>query len=359
MTRIIGHLDLDAFFASVEEREKPFLKGQPIIVGADPLGGTGRGIVATASYPARSYGIRSAMPISKAWRLCEAARSRGEPPCVFITPRHRKYGTAAHEVFAIVSEYVPRIEQVSIDEAYLDLSHYGSFAKASAAARQMQIVILGRTELTCSIGVGENKLIAKLASEARKPRGLTVITPTRADAFLKKLPLRAIPGVGPKAMERFESRRMRTIADARKLSWQELGEMFGKWGFGIYERLRGVDDREVETEHEPPKSIGRHHTFDTDTFKMEGVLTELSRQSQKICRTLREDGFTGFRTVVLTMRFADFETLSRSITVKEPLRTAAELELKAIKLALPFFDRRENPRKKQIRLVGLRVEKLV
>lgn len=356
--RIIAHIDLDAFFASVEEREKPYLRGAPLVIGADPKGGEGRGVVSTASYPARAYGVKSAMPITKAWRLCEEARGRGEPPCVFLSPYPRKYGAASREVFKIVYEYTERIEQVSVDEAYLDFSHYKSFGGAAAVAKQMQEAILGRTQLTCSIGIGPSKLIAKLASERRKPRGLTVVTPDKVDRFLKPLPLQAIPGIGPKAMERFARRRIKTIRDARALSWEELGKMFGTWGFGVYERLRGIDDRDVETEHEDAKSIGKHTTFDEDTFDMEEIFTELAKQSHKIVKTMRGDGFRGFRTVVLTIRFADFETLNRSLTIKEPLNTAAELELKGIKLALPFFDSRENPRKKKIRLVGLRIEKL-
>ncbi|MBI2048657.1 MAG: DNA polymerase IV [Parcubacteria group bacterium] len=359
MRRITAHIDLDAFFASVEEREKPFLKGAPIVVGADPVGGTGRGVVSTASYGARRYGIKSAMPISKAWRLCEDAKKAGNPACVFISPHHHKYGTASHEVFAIVRKHTPRIEQVSVDEAYIDLSHCGSFARARKVTQQIQREIFERLELSCSIGIGENKLIAKLASEARKPRGLTVITPARADDFLKQMPIRAIPGIGEKAAARFARRGINTVAAARKLSWEELGRMFGSWGFGMYERLRGIDDREVETEHEPPKSIGRNHTFDADTLATKEIFAVLERQAQKICRTLHTDGFKSFRTIVLTVRFADFETVTRSLTLKESIATFNELELKAIKLMLPFFSTQENPRKKKIRLVGLRVEKLL
>ena len=356
--RIVAHLDLDAFFASVEEWDKPYLKGQPIVIGADPCGGSGRGVVSTASYAARAYGVKSAMPIRKAWQLCEDARALGEPPCVFITPRGRKYEAASRTVFSIVKKYAPRTEQVGIDEAYLDLSFAKSFAKATRVAREMQKDIFRQTELTCSIGIGQNKLIAKLASEMKKPCGLTVVTPEKMDAFIKPLPLRAIPGIGPKAMEHFSRRGLCTVKDARKLSWDELNKIFGKWGFGIYDKLRGIDDREVETEHEDAKSIGRHHTFEEDTLDMEEVFAVLARQSHKIVHNMRKDGFKGFRTTTVTIRFADFETLSRSLTTKEQLSSAAELELKAIKLALPFFDKRENPRGKKIRLVGLRVEKL-
>jgi len=355
--RIIAHLDMDAFFASVEEREKPFLKGKPLVIGSDPTGGKGRGVVSTASYAARKYGVHSALPISKAWEKCEEARKRGEPTCVFIAPGMGKYSAASREVFTLVQTYVPNIQQVSVDEAYLDLTFVGSFKKAKDLAEVIQKTIKRKTKLTCSIGIGPNKLIAKIASDIKKPYGLTVVTPGKVDRFLEPLPLRAIPGIGPKAYAQLGRRGVKTVGEAKKISWQELGKMFGKWGFGMYEKLRGIDERELEESVER-KSIGKHYTFMEDTRDMEAVFTLLREQIREILQELEHKSFTSFRTVVLTVRFSDFTTKSRSLTLVAPLTTAKELELKAIKLALPFFDRKDNPKKEAIRLIGLRIEKL-
>lgn len=395
--RIIGHIDLDAFFASVEERDRPYLRGQPIVIGADPQGGAGRGVVSTASYAARRYGIGSAMPISKAWQLCEAARVRGEPGCVFITGGFTKYGRASREVFAVLERYVAIIEKVSVDEAYFDLSFAGSFKKARASAAMIQRAIKRKTKLTCSIGIGPNKLIAKIASDHDKPRGLTVVLPSEVEHFLDPLPLRAVPGIGPKAAARFLRGGCRTVAEAKKLSPEAFAQVMGlalppekalpKKGVRRgesqmslfsstadtravaahrsathmprgYARLRGVDTRPVEPEQVPRKSIGKHHTFMEDTHDMDAVCGVLREQARNIFRQLIEQGFSAFRTVVLTVRFDTFETKTRSVTATEPARSEAVLETRAIKLVLPFLDKTENPRGQAIRLIGLRVEKL-
>jgi len=184
---IIGHLDLDAFFAAVEERDRPELRGQPLVVGADPEGGRGRGVVSTANYAARRYGIHSAMPISRAWKLSEAARRRGEPPVVFVPPRLSRYAEVSARVMAIVRRHVPLVEEAGIDEAYLDLSFAGNFAAAREICRTIKEQIKAEEHLTASIGVGPNKLIAKIASDFQKPDGLTVVTPEEAEAFLAGL----------------------------------------------------------------------------------------------------------------------------------------------------------------------------
>ena len=358
MTRIIAHLDMDAFFAAVEEREKPYLRDLPVVVGADPQGGLGRGVVSTANYAARAYGIKSATPISRAWEMSERARKEGKPACAFITPRHGKYGDASREVFAIIGQYSPMIEQVSIDEAYLDFSHYRTFNAAKGAAQRMRTEVRRKTKLTASVGVGPNKLIAKIASDANKPNGLTVVLPRQAEDFLAIQSLAVISGIGKKAVEKFARRGMKTVADAKALTWEEMADMFGKWGFGLYERLRAIDERSLVAEEER-KSIGRHHTFAEDTLSMEAVFAVLREQEGKIIRDMKRRGFVGFRTVVLTVRFADFETKTRSLTIAESLAGERELDTKAVKLALPFFDSRENKEKRAIRLIGLRIEKLV
>ena len=175
--RIIGHLDMDAFFAAIEERDHPELKGRPVVVGADPAGGKGRGVVATANYPARVYGIHSAMPISRAWQLAEAARRRGRPATAFVRGSHRKYGEVSGRIMAILHHFAPVVEEASIDEAYLDLSFAGSFEAAAEICRSIKAEILAKERLTASMGLGPNKMVAKIASDFQKPDGLTVVTP--------------------------------------------------------------------------------------------------------------------------------------------------------------------------------------
>jgi len=212
--------------------------------------------------------------------------------------------------------------------------------------------------LNATIGIGPNKLTAKLASEAGKPNGLYVLTPGKVDTFMQPLPLKDIPGIGRVSAAKFERRGMHTVKDARQLSWQELRQMFGTHGFTMYERLRGIDVRDVDTEDVPPLSIGKMHTFDEDVHRLRVVQEAMEAQAARIIRKMQRHGYGGFRTVVLTIRFEDFETHTRSVNFKEPRTAVRELELAGLKLLLPFFEKKENPRGKAIRLVGLRIEKL-
>lgn len=349
---------MDAFFASVEERDKPYLKGMPVIVGADPSGGAGRGVVSTASYAARRYGIYSATPIGKAWRLCEEAHKQGKPACVFITPEFSRYGEAAREVFAIVRRFVPDIEQTSIDEAYLNMSFSKSFKAARGIAEDIKRAIKKGTALSCSIGIAPNKMVAKIASDYQKPDGLTVVAPRKVESFLAPLPVLAIPGVGPKAEGKFRALSAGTIQDARRLSWQEMEAHFGSLGISLYERLRGIDDRPFETLPTLRKSIGKHHTFSADTRDMDAVLAVIREHAAEITATMKRKGFTAFKTVVLTVRFEDFTTATRSLTLDAPAASARPIVLAATKLLFPFFEKSGNPNGQAIRLVGVRVEKL-
>jgi len=358
MERIVGHIDMDAFFASVEERERPFLKEKPVIVGADPQGGTGRGVVATANYPARALGVRSALPITVAWQQCEAHRQQGGVPCTFITPDAEKYRRASHEVFAIVADQVPIIEMVSIDEAYLDLTFCKTYARAHDLATKLKSTIATQTHLTASVGIGPNKMIAKIASDYQKPDGLTVIEPREVEDFLRTLPVGALPGMGSVSVRVLTNRGIRTAGDLQHYSWEELERMFGKRGFSLWERARGIDERPVRDTPVVRKSIGKHHTFASDEHSMRVVLHTLHKQAISIIRTMKRQRCGGFRTVVLTVRTSDFKTYSRSITTKEYMHTKRDIELKALKLLLPFFEKTENPQRLGVRLVGVRIEKL-
>ncbi len=355
--RIIGHLDMDAFFAAIEERDHPELKGQPVVVGADPAGGQGRGVVSTANYPARVYGIHSAMPISTAWKLAEAARRRGRPATVFVRGSHRKYGEVSARIMAILHRYAPVVEEASIDEAYFDLSFTGSFEAAAALARQIKAAILGQERLTGSIGIGPNKMVAKIASDFQKPDGLTLVTPEEAEAFLAPMAVRKIPGIGPKTEQTLARLGIKTVQDLKRFTPEELQERFGKWGPSLYERIRGRHDSPLVTEWEP-KSVGEQETFAQDTRDLEFIFSRLWFLCREVSRRFTAGGFHTYRTVVVTVRFADFETFTRSYTLPHPTGSPRTLRFHAMKLLTPFLDRRENPRGKLIRLIGVRVEKL-
>lgn len=367
--RIIAHLDMDAFFAAVEERERPYLKGQPIVVGADPQGGKGRGVVSTANYAARAYGIHSAMPIRKAWELSAQARKRELPPVAFISSGFRKYGETSKRIMQIIlarlkgveknlfEKGAPALEQVSVDECFFDLSFAGSFENATQVAEQIKGDIKKKEGLTASIGIGPNKLVAKIASDFKKPDGLYVVEPEEVLDFLSPLSVRKIPGVGPKAEEKLLRLRVKTVADARKWSEEKLRDIFGKWGSELYQRFRGEDDSPVVAESPLAKSIGEQETIPEDSLDMKTLLPHLERQAENLILYLKKEGFNSFRTVVLTVRFADFETVSRSRTLPAPAVDAETLRRNVTQMFFPFLDRRENPRRQKIRLVGIRIEK--
>ncbi len=377
--RIIGHIDMDAFFASIEERDNPRLAGRPIVVGSDPEDGKGRGVVSTANYAARVYGIRSALPISTAWRFSEAARKKGLPPAVFLDVNMRKYGEVSERIMEIVRRHVlpdskgiVLVEQSSVDEAYLDLSFAGSYEEAERVAREIKNDIKTKEWLTASVGIGPNKLIAKIASDRQKPDGLTVVREEDAEAFLEPLGVRVIPGVGPKSEAAFMKRGIRTVRDAKRMTKAGLIEMMGKWGAELYLKLRGRDDAPIVLEW-IPKSIGEQTTFNEDipvnrSLKdrkaLEAALAALAKNVHR--RLLREiaDGmpFTTFRSIGITVRFSDFITKTRIVTLKEPVKASSPVALKtiqfqALRLFMPFLDRRENPLIKAIRLLGVKVER--
>lgn len=350
-------MDMDAFFAAIEERDTPALRGVPLVVGADPRGGLGRGVVSTSNYKAREYGIHSAMPISTAWRLSEAARRKGQLPVTFVSVDMDKYAAESERVMAIVRRFVPHVEQASIDEAYGDLTFTGSYVAAEAHCRAMKETIRTEERLTASVGIGPNKLVAKIASGMHKPDGLTVVREEEAEAFLEPLSVRAIPGIGPKTEAELAKQGVALIRDLKRCSLQQMEDLFGKRGADFYEKVRGRDESPIE-EHWEPKSIGEQETFDEDTLNADLLCTALVRMSHDVIERLHREGLRSFRTVVLTVRFADFETKSRSHTLVEESGDELVMRREALKLIMPFLDRRENPGNKLIRLLGVRVEKL-
>jgi len=355
--RIVAHVDMDAFYAAVEARRRPELRDRPLVVGADPRGGQGRGVVTAASYAARRYGIRSAMPISRAWRLAEAARQRGEPGTVFVRDDHALYREVSARLMALLAAGADAFEQASVDEAYLDLSSRGSFEAAAEHARRLKREIAEREGLTCSVGLGPNKLVAKIASDFRKPDGLTVVEPDAVQDFLDPLPVRVIPGVGPKTERALHERGLRTVRDLRGVEAGRLVEWFGRWGAYVHARAGGVDDEPVCNEWEP-KSVGEQETFEVDTLDGAFVTDRVRALAAEVFARLARRGFRGCRTVTVTVRFTNFRTHNRSHTLREPLVDAEAFTAVAVGLLQPFLDERENPRGRKIRLVGVRAEKL-
>jgi DNA polymerase IV (DinB-like DNA polymerase) len=367
--KIIGHLDMDAFFAAVEEKEKPWLAGYPIVVGADPKAGAGRGVVSTANYLARSYGIRSALPISLAWRFSEDARSRGKAPAIFITPNFPKYEEQSRRIVAIVEEFcsvqrdifgnpaAPALEQTSIDECYIDFSFTGSYQAAEKIADKIKKAIRGKESLTASVGIGPNKLVAKLASDFKKPDGLTVVPEKSAADFVAAFPVRKIPGVGPESEKVFKAAGVLNVSDALEFSEEKLVSLFGKHGRALFRKFRGIDDAGIEPPAEA-KSIGEQETFPIDTLNSQIIFETIEKAANGISGRLKLAGFNFFRTVVVTVRFDDFSTFSRSKTFPNPAVGVGFLINEAIKIVLPFFDGRENKRGQKIRMIGVRVEKL-
>jgi DNA polymerase IV (DinB-like DNA polymerase) len=359
--RIVAHIDMDAFYAAVEEQLNPVLKQLPLVVGADPKEGTGRGVVMTANYAARRFGIRSALPISRAWRLAEAARNRGEPATLFVRPKMAVYREVSDRIMDIIKSYGDAFEEASIDEAYLEISSGGNFSAAIEKMKSLKAEIRDREALGCSIGIGPNKLIAKIASGQQKPDGLTVIAPEFVQGFLDPLPIRAIPGIGPKSENFLHEQNLRTIGELRRVASATLLNWFGKWGERLFEKCRGIDDFPVTNEW-TRKSLGEQETFPQDTRTQSLVTERLDLIAERIIAKLRAKSFTRFHTVTITVRFGDFQTSNRSHTIKNGIavdeKALPRLQTEAAALLAPFFDERENPRAKAFRLIGLRVEKL-
>ncbi len=356
--RIVAHVDMDAFYAAVEERGNPDLRGRPVVVGADPKAGKGRGVVTTASYAARQYGIRSAMPISRAWRLAEAARRRGEPEAVFLPGNRRLYREVSQRIMLLLARGADSFEEASIDEAYLDLSSREDFERAEDHARALKAEIREQEGLTCSVGIAPNKLVAKIASDFKKPDGLTVIRLEEVQSFLDPLPIRVIPGIGPKTEVFLHEKAIRTIADLRSVERERLTEWFGKWGEELWRKSQGISESPVSNEWEP-KSIGEQETFEEDTLEAAFILERARELAAAVFRRVLADGVRAFRTVTVTVRFANFVTTSRSHTAQVPLTTPEALDREVLRLLLPFLDARENPKRRLVRLIGVRAEKLV
>lgn len=357
MKRIIAHLDMDAFFAAIEEHEHPRYKGLPLVVGADPMNGRGRGVVSTANYKAREYGIHSALPISRAWKLSEDAKKKGLPSVIFVSPHMPHIKEVSDRIAGIVNSNVPQIERVSVDEMFMDLSFTKSLEKAKKLSEKIKGEIFKKEGLTSSVGIGPNKLIAKLASDYQKPDGLFIVKESEVLDFLFSMAIIKIPGIGPKTEEKFHQIGIKTVGELRQISEDKLIDMFGKLGEDLYLKVWGINNSPVAESGEA-KSIGEQETFMQDSLDLNFVSGRLKTMAKGVFQSFKNSDFKSFRTIVLTIRFSDFETKNRSLTLEKPEKNQKILEFESLKMLLPFFDKRENPKKKKIRLIGLRLEKL-
>ncbi|HJX96674.1 MAG TPA: DNA polymerase IV [Candidatus Acidoferrum sp.] len=332
----ILHVDMDAFFVSVELLERPELRGRPVVVGGKP---DQRGVVTAASYEARKYGVHSAMPLRTAGRLC--------PHAVFLDGHHEKYGEWSDRVATILAKFSPIVEMVSIDEAYLDLAGTERLhGPPLAAADKLLRTITRITDLPCSAGLATTRLVAKVASDQAKPRGLVWVAPGQEARFLAQLPVRKIPGIGEVTERALRALGIETVDQLAAVAPEKLEKIFGQWGDALYRKARGGDSYEFVIDAEP-KSISHNHTFGEDTNDTEALHALLSHLSQKACKRLREAGLAT-RTLTLTIRYVGFDTHTCAKTLSEPTQLDADIFRVFQKL---FAEHRDMKRK--IRLLGV------
>ncbi|HEU5405098.1 MAG TPA: DNA polymerase IV [Gaiellaceae bacterium] len=340
---IVAHLDLDAFYAGVEELENPELRSQPLVVGGDPRG---RGVVSTANYLARKFGIHSAMSAAEALRRC--------PHAVFVRPRHALYREYSRGVWETVRGIVPTLEQTGLDEGYLDVGEVADdFLAARVVAEAVQTAVRAGTSLTCSLGVAPCKVVAKVASDARKPGGLVVVPPGREAAFLAPLPVRRLPGVGPKAEERLRAAGVESVGDLAALTDDDLRRLLpGVVGTMLRDRARGIDPRELELDNERI-SISVENTFERDISDRERLHDELRGMAVEVAEALQRRGQVA-RTVTTKLRYADFSIRNRSTSLDAGIDAAETIG----DLACRQLDRGLSDRPGALRLVGVGVSGL-
>ncbi len=339
MPRTIIHVDMDAFYASVEQRDRAELRGRPVIVGADPRG---RGVVAASSYEARRFGVHSAMPIGRAARLC--------PDGVFLPVDMEKYAGVSRQIMAILAGFTPLLEPLSIDEAFLDVTHTRAlFGDGAEQARRIKSQIRTAVGLAASVGVASNKFIAKVASDLEKPDGLVVVAPGGEADFLAPLPVSRLWGAGRVTTADLESMGIRTIGQLAAIPPSHLRSRFGRGGALLSALAHGVDERAVEP-FAPPKSMGAEETFELDHRDVERLRATLRGQAERVARELRAEGYAG-RTVTLKLRFADFSTITRSHT-SDPTQDG----LTVYREARALLDR--VVLRQPVRLIGLSVSGL-
>ena len=339
MRRIL-HIDMDSFFAAVEQKRHPELVGKPVVIGGDG-DPTKRGVVSTASYEARKYGIHSAMPLRRAYRLC--------PKCIFLPVDYEEYVKVSKKIKDILRRFTPLVEDVGIDEAFLDITGLDIAPEELAIAIKEKI--REETGLTCSIGIGPNKLLAKIASDMQKPDSLTIISDTDIEKMIWPLPARKLRGVGPKTEIQLKRLGINTIGDIASLPLKNLVEEFGEsHGNYLYEASRGIDESPVITYWEP-KSLSRETTFQRDTYDWQTVAKNLAELTRDVVVSMKESGYKG-KNITVKIRFSDFKTYTRSKTLDD-FTDSIDIMRKA---AFEALERIEF--KKKVRLVGVKIGKL-
>ena len=341
LSRKIIHIDMDAFFAAVEIRDNPKLKGKPVIIGSDPRQTGGRGVVSTCSYEARAFGIHSAMSSKEAYERC--------PQAVFISGNYEKYKTVGLEILAIFKRYTDLIEPMSIDEAYLDVTENKLGIKSAVKiARLIQQDIWQELHLTASAGVSYNKFLAKMASDYQKPHGLTVILPDQAQDFLKQMDIAKFHGVGKKTVERLHEMGIYTGADLLDVSEVTLIDRFGRLGFDLYRKARGIHNSPVKPDR-IRKSIGKEKTYGKILQVEEDIKKELSLLSEKVAHNLSKQDKAG-KIIILKIRYADFSTLTRRKSLPQATQDTSQISQTALQLYEELADK-----EKGIRLLGITV----
>jgi len=336
MRRIL-HIDMDAFFAAVEQKRHPELRGKPVVIGGngDP---TKRGVVSTASYEARKFGIHSAMPLRTAYKLC--------PDAIFLPVDHEEYSRVSERIKKILREFTPIIEDVGLDEAFLDISHINK--SSEEIAKEIKRRIKEEIGLTCSIGIAPNKLLAKIASDMQKPDGLTILTEDDLETRIWPLPVRKLWGVGPKTEASLKEMNVKTIGELASLSLDELIERFGRaYGNYLYNASRGIDKSPLIT-HWEPKSTGKETTFQKDVKNWQVIFRVLAELTKEVVDDMKQSGYKG-KTVTVKIKFSDFKTSTRAKTLPEPTDSIEVLRSTA------FHCLRRFEFKKRIRLIGIRI----
>ncbi len=342
--RYIVHVDMDAFYAAVEQRDHPTYRDRPVVVGANPKGGKGRGVVSACSYEARKFGIHSAMPISQAYRKC--------PHAIYLPADQNKYVRVSREIFKIIKKFSPDLEPISIDEAFVDITEsYHLFISPENTCRKIKEAIKKETGLTASIGLAPNKMTAKIASNFGKPDGLVIVKKKELLNFLHPLPIETLWGVGKKAKEEFKKNGINIIGDLARQDRLYVLRKFGKSGEHVWQLANGIDPREVKTTTEA-KSISNEYTFEVDEADLDKILDVVMKLSEKVSMRLRKEGLTG-RTITLKIRLSDFQTFSRSTTLSVPTNFIEDIYQTCAKKIRDF-----DMHKKQVRLIGVHVSNL-
>src|SRR6266850_374480 len=325
--RSILHVDMDAFYTSIEQLDHPEYKGRPVMVGADPKGGKGRGVVAACSYEARKFGVHSALPISRAWKLC--------PEGVYVRPRMKRYVEVSHQIMDVFRRYTDLVEPLSIDEAFLDIT--GSTALLGAPekiAASIKKEIREATGLNASVGLAPNKFLAKIASDLKKPDAFVVVEESQIEAFLRDLPISRLWGVGPKTELRLHEMGFRTIGELAAASRESLVRSLGSLGEHLYQLSQGKDDRPVVPNWEP-KSISSETTFDEDTDDRELLLRTILELSDHVAERLRKDDYRA-RKVTLKLRYSNFSTYTKQHSLRKQIQTGDEIAAAARELFAQF-----------------------